>query len=273
MSTTKNKQQTSAIEDYGSRTEDPVTAEVETVTLRKSLFYSVLVTLAFAAGILVGYVAWGHGPTTIIQQVAAPAATPTPMPVVYDIETAGYPSRGPADAPITIVEFSDYQCPYCYNWHEEVYKQLMDTYPDQIRFVYRNFPLSFHKNAEPAAEAALCAGDQNSYWEYHDILFANQELLNSQEGTILQQSDYNKFASDLSLDVSKFEECMTSRKYKAFIEKDVAYAASLPLDYADGNAEPAVGGTPSFFINGHRLGGAYPFPYFKQIIDAELAKK
>jgi protein-disulfide isomerase len=188
--------------------------------------------------------------------------------VIYQIDTEGYPSLGPADAPITIVEFSDYQCPFCYRWHVQVYEQLLAAYPGKIRFVYRNFPLSFHQNAFPSAEAALCAGDQDSYWQFHDVLFDAQNLLNNQAGTVLDQTAYNQFATDLGLDVAAFEKCMTDHKYQQFILDDMAYANSLPLD---SNGEAAVGGTPTFFVNGYRLGGAYPIEYFKQIIDAELA--
>jgi protein-disulfide isomerase len=249
----------------------------EYVTFKISYFYAALVVLAFGIGSLVGYVAGGrNAKTTIIQQpvaAAAPTAAPqpAPKPVIYDIETEGFPSLGPADAPITIVEFSDYQCPFCYKWRTQVYTQLIKEYPDKIRFVYRNFPLSFHQNAFIAAEASLCAGDQNQYWEYHDVLFENFETLNDQNGRVLEQAEYNKFAESLSLDIPAFESCMTSRKYKEFIEKDMEYSASLPPDYASGEPEAAVGGTPTFFINGNRLGGAYPFEYFKAIIDAELA--
>ncbi|MDD2921979.1 MAG: thioredoxin domain-containing protein [Anaerolineales bacterium] len=253
--------------------EEEVVSSEDYVTFKMSHFYAVLVVLAFAVGILVGYIAWGRNPVTVVQQPAAAAPVagapqPTPEPVIYNVETKGFPSLGPDDAPITIVEFSDYQCPYCYRWHAQVYDQLLAAYPDKIRFVYRNFPLNFHPNAFPAAEAALCAGDQGAYWEFHKTLFDNQSLLNSQAGTTLAQADYNSFATALNLDITAFEACMTSHKYEQFIKDDMAYAASLPYD---SSGEAAVGGTPTFFINGHRLGGAYPFEYFKQIIDAELA--
>ena len=260
--------------------QNPNTTQEETITFKRSHFYSILVVLAFAVGVLVGYVAWGRNTQTaaIAPQPAQPAAvqpsalTPqaTPEPVIYEIETEGAASLGPADAPITIVEFSDYQCPYCYRWHVQVYDALLAAYPGQIRFVYRNFPLSFHQNAFPSAEAALCAGDQEAYWQYHDVLFDNQALLNNQAGTVLDQAAYNQFAAGLGLDVTTFEECMTGHKYQQTILDDMTYAGSLPND---SNGEVAVGGTPTFFINGHRLGGAYPIEYFKQIIDAELAKK
>lgn len=278
--TTKSKKSTPAVielEQEESAIEETQDAE-EFITFKRSHFYSVLVVLAFAVGLLLGFVIWGRGSNAAtvaeVQQPVyievTPQPTATPLPVVYDIETEGFPSLGPADAPITIVEFSDYQCPYCWRWHVQVYDALMEAYPDKIRFVYRNFPLSFHQNAMPGAEAALCAGDQNAYWEYHDLLFDNQDSMNNQAGTVLEQSFYNDLAASLNLDVPTFEECMTSHKYLEFIQKDMEYAASLPYD---STGESAVGGTPTFFINGHRLGGAYPLEYFTQIIDAELANQ
>jgi protein-disulfide isomerase len=258
------------IEPVESPSVQPPVVNEDTVTFKRSHFYAVLTVLAFAAGVLVGYVAWGYGTPSAPAVAQVVVQTPTaPEPRVYDIKTDGYPSLGPKDAPITVVEFSDYQCPYCYRWHEQVYKPLLAAYPGKIRFVYRNFPLSFHQNAFASAEAALCAGDQNAYWKFHDVLFDNQATLNNQAGTVLDQTAYNQFAQGLGLDVTTFEKCMTSHKYQQFIMDDVNYASSLP---PDSNGEAAVGGTPTFFINGHRLGGAYPIEYFKQIIDAELAK-
>ncbi|MCQ3937593.1 MAG: hypothetical protein DPW18_11180 [Chloroflexi bacterium] len=274
---TKTRKSPPVVEEAVVEEELPVVQDAEEfITFKRSHFYSVLVVLAFAVGLLVGYVAWGRTPAAGVAASQGPVyievtprPTATPQPVIYDIETEGFPSIGPADAPITIVEFSDYQCPYCYRWHVQVYDALMAAYPDKIRFVYRNFPLSFHQNAMPGAEAALCAGDQDAYWEYHDLLFDNQESMNNQSGAVLEQSFYNELAASLGLNVETFEECMTSHKYLEFIQKDMEYAASLPYD---STGEPAVGGTPTFFINGHRLGGAYPIEYFIQIIDAELAK-
>ncbi len=242
----------------------------DTFTFKRSHFYAVLTVLAFAAGVLVGYIAWGYNTPTVVAPAQVIAQTaPPPEPRIYEIKTEGYPSLGPADAPIEIVEFSDYQCPYCYRWHVQVFKPLLAAYPGKIRFVYRNFPLSFHQNAFASAEAALCARDQDKYWEFHDLLFENQAVLNDQAGTVLDQAAYNGFAQKLGLDVTTFEKCMTSHKYQQLIRDDANYAGSLPND---SNGEAAVGGTPTFFINGHRLGGAYPIEYFKEIIDAELAK-
>ena len=253
---------------------DPILQEEDTVTFKRSHFYSVLVVLAFAVGIFVGYIAWGFNstvpasslPPIVITAPSVPTIIPTP--VIYKIPTDGFPSLGPADAPITIVEFSDYQCPYCTRWHEQTYKALMDAYPGKIRFVYRNFPLPFHQNALLSAQAALCAGDQNSYWQYHDKLFAEKALVNDATGTVLGVDTYVKFAGDLSLDTKTFEVCLTSEKYKQFVTDDMNLAANLPPE----NGEPAVGGTPTFFINGHRLVGAVPLNYFQQIINQELTQ-
>lgn len=248
--------------------------EEDTFTFKRSHFYAVLVVLAFGAGVVAGYAGRGLAPTTpqplvsgpIAQEPVAPQATPVPL--VYEIETDGFPSLGPADAPVTIVEFSDYQCPFCARWHAQEFEKLFDLYPDNVRFVYRNFPLGFHPNAFPAAEAALCAGDQDAYWQYHDVLFDNQSVLNDQIGTVLEQATYNQYATDLGLDVTAFEQCMTARKYEQLINDDLAYANGLPRDT---NGEAAVGATPTFFINGHRLVGAYPIEAFQPIIDAALA--
>jgi protein-disulfide isomerase len=240
-----------------------------TVTFKVTHFYAVMVVLAFAVGIIVGYVAWGRTPASTVAMQVAPqiVATPTLERVKYEIPVDGHPMLGPADAPITIVEFSDFQCPYCTRWHEDTYRQVLDAYPGQIRFVYRNFPLSFHQNAMLSAQAALCAGEQNQYWAYHDKLFAEKDLVNNAEGTTLDVAAYVGFATDLQLDPAAFETCLSSEKYAQQVRDDVSFANGLPTE----NGEAAVSGTPTFFINGQRLVGAYPFAYFKEIIDAELA--
>ncbi|MCJ7435402.1 MAG: DsbA family protein [Anaerolineales bacterium] len=252
---------------------DPILQGEDAFIFKRSHFYSVLVVLAFAVGIFVGYMAWGFNtaPASSLPPVGiaeAPAPAVMPAPVIYDIPTEGFPSIGPADAPITIVEFSDYQCPYCARWHDDTYKALMDAYPGKIRFVYRNYPLPFHQNAMLSAQAALCAGDQNSYWQYHDKLFVEKNLMNDQTGATLGVDAYVTFAGDLNLDTATFEECLASEKYKQFVEDDANSTADLPPE----NGEAAVGGTPTFFINGHRLVGAVPLSYFQQIIDPELAQ-
>ena len=250
-------------EDFDSVEETSAPFEEETITFKRSHFYSALSVLTFIAGILVGYIVWGTGllqragvnSSTASQaqgpMVEAPV-TAAPEYIRYDIPTEGFYSRGPADAPITIVEFSDYQCPFCRRWHDEVSQELFATYPDQIRLVYRNLPLtSIHPDAFSAAEAAMCAGDQNVYWDYHDKLFG---------GEILGTDVYLQYARDLSLDLTAFETCITERKYQAEIQADSDFAVNL-----------GVRSTPTFFVNGLAIVGAQPLDVFRQVIDKELA--
>ncbi len=266
---TKTKKPTSIVEE-----EQAIQNPEEYISFKMTHFYSVLVVLAFAVGVLVGYVAWGRytvtaaapAPAGAVQQpsggpVGEVLPTPVPQnPVRYDIPTEGFPGHGPEDAEIVIVEFSDYQCPFCSRFHDQTYQALLDAYPGQIRFVYRNLPLSFHQNAFPAAEAALCAGDQDAYWEMHEVLFANQVSLNNQTGEVLDQTVYNQYATELGLDVAALEECMTTHKYEQAILDDMAYSTSI-----------GVQSTPTFFINGLALVGAQPLTSFQQLIDQELA--
>ena len=160
------------------------------------------------------------------------------------------PSIGPATAPVTIVEFGEYQCPYCGKANPSV-QQVLKEYEGKVRIVYRDFPLSFHDRAIPAAIAANCAGDQGKYWEMHDQLMANQQSL--------QESDLKGYAQNIALDLSKWEAC----------RQDPAQAAEVQKDMEDG-AKAGVSGTPAFFINGIMLSGAQSFSEFKTIIDREL---
>ena len=149
----------------------------DTITLKRRDFHATLTVLALAAGVFLGYLIWGTGFTGRVQAAAIDTPTEESKIVRYDVPVDGSPSIGPEDAPIVIVEFSDYQCPFCQKWHEEVYAKLLAAYPGKIKFVYRNLPLtSIHPEAFPAAEAALCAGDQNAYWQFHDKLLSGKTL-------------------------------------------------------------------------------------------------
>ena len=145
----------------------------DTVTFKRSHFYAVLTVLAFAAGLLLGYVVWGfESPESTAQVASQPQpsgpvveapVTPQPEFVRYEIPTENAYFIGPADAPITIVEFSDYQCPFCRRWHDQVYEPLLAAYPGKIRLVYRHLPLtSIHPDAMSAAEAAAAPGSRGS---------------------------------------------------------------------------------------------------------------
>jgi protein-disulfide isomerase len=158
--------------------------------------------------------------------------------------------RGPANALITIVEFSDFECPYC-GEAEDTLQKVVLKYPTQIRLAYRDFPLPFHPHAALAAEASRCASAQGAYWVFHDLLFANQQRLAIE--------DLLKLASQLSLDTDKFGECLKNR----------TFAADIQHDLRDGQ-ELGITGTPAFFVNGIALDGALSFEEFSGAIDQEL---
>lgn len=163
------------------------------------------------------------------------------------------PTRGPKNAPVTIVEFSDFECPYCGAAHDTV-EQVMSAYAGKVRLVYRQFPLGFHPHAAKAAEASLCAADQGKFWEYHDVLFKNQKKLDP--------ADLKTHASAVGLDTQKFGQCLESGDKKKAVDAD-----------QQAGMQAGVGGTPAFFINGIFLNGAQPLEEFKKVIDGELASK
>jgi protein-disulfide isomerase len=173
---------------------------------------------------------------------------PLLMPKV-EVAAVG-PSKGDANAPVTIVEFSDYECPYCSRAEEAVTK-VMEAYKGKVRVVFRDFPLPFHQKANKAHEAALCAGDQNKYWDMHGKLFANQRAL--------QLPQLKGYAKEIGLDTGKFDKCLDSGEKAKVIEAS-----------RKAGEEAGVSGTPAFFINGRPLSGAQPFEKFKELIDVEL---
>jgi protein-disulfide isomerase len=174
-------------------------------------------------------------------------------PPVINVETAGRPEKGGANAPVTIVMFSDYQCPFCKR-AETVVDEVMKAYGDKVKLVFRDYPLPMHPNARPAAEAAACANAQGKYWPYHEKLFANQSAL--------EEDKLKGYAKDVGLDMTKFDDCLAKKPFTAAIDKDVADGGKV-----------GVNGTPAFFINGRMLSGAQPFEKFKEVIDEELASK
>ncbi len=173
------------------------------------------------------------------------------QPLRIEVSTEGHPSHGPADAPVTIVEFSDFECPYCQAMLGTI-KNIQEAYGEKVRLVYRQFPLnSIHPNAQRAAEASLCANDQGRFWEMHDLMFEDQRGLSVEALT--------KKAESLELDGSTFEKCLTSNKYAERVKQDVM----------DGTVV-GVTGTPAVFINGRPLVGNVPYDQLTEIIDDEL---
>jgi protein-disulfide isomerase len=149
-------------------------------------------------------------------------------------------AQGPQDAPVTLVEYGDYECPYCGQVYP-VTKQLQERLGDRLRFVFRNYPLdSVHPRARPAAEAAEAAGSQGKFWEYHDVLYENQQDLDDES--------LKRYAADLGLDEDRFEEDLAEHRYLERIEEDLL-----------SGIQSRVEGTPMFFINGVRYESAYDF--------------
>lgn len=159
--------------------------------------------------------------------------------------------RGDFNAPITLVEFSDFECPFCVR-HYPTLNKIFSDYEGKVRLVYKHFPLGFHPNAQKAAEASECADEQGKFWEYHDKLFDNFDLGYSVE-------NFKKWAKDLGLNIGEFNGCLDSGKF----------AQKVQDDYQEG-IEKGVDGTPATFVNGQLIGGALPYDSFKQIIDSLL---
>jgi protein-disulfide isomerase len=188
---------------------------------------------------------------------AAPAPTaaagePAAAPVVKDIQIGSAPVRGPKNAPVTIVAFSDFQCPFCGRVVPTLH-QIEKEYAGKVRVAFKHQPLPFHQNAKIAASASMAANEQGKFWEYHDKLFANQQALD--------RSSLERYAQEVGLDMNKFRAALDSNKYEAQISADSAEGMRI-----------GANGTPTFFINGRQLVGAQPIDQFKAIIDDELKK-
>ena len=168
-----------------------------------------------------------------------------------EVATTGS-ALGPMDAPVTIVEFSDYECPYCQR-AEPTIQQVLKQYEGKIRFVYKHFPLeSIHPRARGASEAASCAEDQGKFWEYHELVFAAEDGL--------EMAALEGYAKQLELDEAAFSACMAEKRH----------AARVTQDLQDGQSA-GVNSTPTFFVNGIKVKGAQPFSEFQRLIEAELA--
>lgn len=169
---------------------------------------------------------------------------------------------GRSDAPITMIEFSDFQCPFCRKFWRDTFPEIKTTYIDtgKVKFVYRDFPTEGHEASIPSAQSAECAGDQNKFWQMHDKIFIEQDEQGF--GTVrFSTDDLKKWAKETGLDAKKFNACLDSDKYLEEVEKDESDGASL-----------GVFATPSTFVNGLKITGSQPFETFKKVIDEELAR-
>ncbi len=164
--------------------------------------------------------------------------------------STGVPARGPHDAPVVIIEFSDFECPFC-GRVAPVLDEIVQAYPNQIRHVFKHSPLPSHSRAPLAHEATLAAGAQGKFWEMHDLLFTNQQRLDA--------DDLVRYAKQLGLDLKAFNHALRSRRYRAVVEQDLTEARGLGVD-----------ATPTFFVNGQKLIGARPLADFKKVVETQL---
>lgn len=231
--------------------------EVLRFEIKRSHFWALIAPVAFSLGLLVGFLVWGRTPADTQPRQDSGGAIDVGSQIAglqrYDISIEpDDPVLGPVDAPVTIIEFADFQCPYCVRHFQETYPLIIAQYGDQVRFVFKNFPLtSIHPEADPAAQAAECAREQGMFWEYHDLLFG---------GTLgLGQAAYQGYAAQLGLDVAALNTCLEEGRYAQAVDQDMAQGQQL-----------GVSSTPTFFVNGIALVGAYPFDVFASVIDYEL---
>jgi protein-disulfide isomerase len=226
-----------------------------TIRVRRThLWAGVALVAGIAIGIAIGRstadeprpILYSPGPVSGSPAVSG-AATQAPV----EVDTTGRPARGPADAEVTMVEFVDFECPFCGSYARETLPRIESEYGDRIRYVSRHFPLTIHANADAAARAAECAFEQGRYWEYHRLLFADQDSLDARGLTA--------HARHLGLDLGEFERCRES----------AATRATVGQDLADGRRY-GVTGTPTFFIDGQLVRGAQPFEQLSATIDAAL---
>ena len=222
--------------------------------LYTALILGVLIVISLGYNVKISNQLEGFSVGEVKAVAPSPSAAPSPTEApTVDVSADDDPVLGSADAPVTIIEFSDFQCPFCKRFADQAWPQIYEEYikTGKVKVVFRDFPLGFHDKAQKAHEATECADDQGKFWEMHDLMFANQASIS--------EDNYKKWAGDLGLDTTEFASCLDSGKH----------AQEVKDDFADGQAA-GVSGTPSFFINGKKLVGAHPFATFKQVIDAEL---
>lgn len=191
-----------------------------------------------------------------------PAAQPTPVVLSDDawnqITGSGAAGvKGEDGAPVKIVEFTDYQCPFCGRYTNETYPSIVEKYVDtgKVQYILRDLPLSFHPNAKPAALATRCAGDQGKYWEMHDLIFKNQEEWSEGDA----KSVFAGYAAEIGLNVNEYNQCYDGDTHAEVIDADTALASTV-----------GATGTPTFFINGKKLVGAQPLSAFEAVIEEAL---
>jgi protein-disulfide isomerase len=251
-----------------------VEANDESVTfqIKRSQLTVAVALIAFVAGLGLGYLQWGAGgeQVAVVPQAGSSGSDNVSLAGESDLEELSIaeqieaidrfdisidgsdPSFGPEDALVTIVEFSDFECPFCKRHFEITYPRIIEEYEGQIRYVFKDLPISsIHPNAIPAAIAAQCAFEQNAFWPFHDLLFG---------GSLdLSRSSYEAYALQLGLDIDEFLLCLVEDRYLNVVQADLDYARQI-----------GVNSTPTLFVNGIGVVGAQPYEVFAQIIDHEL---
>lgn len=251
----------------------------EKTTVREKIIYKTPTKIAFSLGIMAGITltsvaafimtysllradlgagatASNTGTVADVRDTGTAAPSPTPTPTAAptaDITVKDDDHiRGDKNAPITLVEYSDFECPFCTR-HQPTLDQILEEYDGQVKLVYRHYPLSFHPEAQKAAEASECAGDQGQFWEMHDKLFA----LNADSN--LSVANYKLAAGELGLKQSTFDSCLDGGDHAQTVTDELAEGTTY-----------GVNGTPATFVNGQLVSGAVPFSSFKTIIDGLL---
>lgn len=263
-------QLTEAVPGASSSPRPPRRDDLVTIRVSRGAVYAVIgvllgLVVGAGTGFAVGRVTAPDGTMTTAGAAAALPALPSGAAVpsqpqssapavVPNVSTEGRPSEGPSNAPVTIVEFTDFQCPFCGAFARDTEHSLIAAYRGKVRFVIRDFPITgIHQYAQKAAEAAECAQDQGKFWPYHDVLFANQETLDD--------AHLKAYAKQVGMDRAAFSRCLDSGSKSAVVAADMA----------DGQRY-GVSATPTFFVNGQKVIGAKPLDGFKQIIDPILAQ-
>jgi len=247
------------VEYYRRKANIPPSANVEVKNMKDSPFKGTKSGTLSAGGKDVTFIISEDGKYAVFGEVEDLTADPF-AGVMKKIDLTRKPSKGPATAKVTIVEYSDYQCPFCSRGYQTMENQVLKEYGDKVRFIYKNFPLPMHPWATPAAIASECTLEQKNteaYWKLYNYYFENQKDITAQN---LKDKSL-EVLKDTKIDAAKWTDCFDNKKTEDIVKKEQAEGSSV-----------GVSGTPAFIINGRLVSGAQPFDNFKAIIDDELAR-
>jgi protein-disulfide isomerase len=249
--------------------------EPELISIKKSTYHKLIVGLIVAITVAAFFAGFGLGSETDKDSnddtgqtsIKQPQSQTNPSSTIISVSLDDDPVKGDPNAPITIVEFSDFQCPFCARFFTETLPLIEKNYIEtgKVKFVYRDFPIpSIHQNAIPAAIASECADEQGMFWEFHDKLFENQILWQDLDNQNVVRT-FEQYADELALDTDTFNTCLESAKYLEEVQNDLNEGVSY-----------GVAGTPGFFIGNEKIGygmvsGAQPYATFQQVFDQLLA--